>query len=234
MRKTMVIAENFYRDLGAVRDYALRAEWYTPYGDGGRRPSWLSTRYQTAAECPFKSSSFLIETLEQLTGDRIDLDDWKATFPTRPDGRAHLTGQPHPPGTLWNCSFHFKPAWNRQQLGEGVHNHVTDDWNGVGEDGWAGLIYLDPKAPLDGGLKLWRNVDPAHNLDWMTPAENWELVDDLANVANRLILHRGNLPHSGTAGWGETAGEGRLYQTFFFKVHPASHRASVDLGLDRS
>jgi hypothetical protein len=234
MRKTMVIAENFYDDLSAVRDYALHAGWYAPYEEGDRRPSWLSTRFRTAAECPFKSSSRLIEMLERLTGDRIDLDDWKATFPTRPDGRADLTGQPDPPGTLWNCSFHFKPGWNQQQLGEGVHNHVTDDWNGVGEDGWAGLIYLDPKAPLDGGLKLWRNVRPAHNLDWMTPAENWELVDDMANVPNRLILHRGNLPHSGTAGWGETPDEGRLFQTFFFKVRPVRHPASVDPGLEWS
>jgi hypothetical protein len=65
----------------------------------------------------------------------------------------------------------------------------------------------------------------------MTPAENWELVDDLANVPNRLILHRGNLPHSGTAGWGETPDEGRLFQTFFFKVRPVRHPASVDPGL---
>lgn len=234
MRKTMVISENFYHDLGAVRSYALHAEWYAPYEDGDRQPSWRSTRFRAAAECPFKSSSRLIEMLERLTGDRIDLDDWKANFPTRPDGRADLTDQPHPPGTLWNCSFHFKPSWNRQQLGEGVHNHVTDDWNGVGEDGWAGLIYLDPKAPLDGGLKLWRNVDPAHNLDWMTPAENWELVDDLANVANRLVLHRGNLPHSGTAGWGESPAEGRLFQTFFFKIRQVIHPASVDPGLEWS
>jgi hypothetical protein len=231
MRKSIVVVDDFYADLHAVRKYALGCEWYAPYRDGNPRPSWQSTRYRAAADCPFKSSSRLIETLERLTGDTIDLEDWKSTFPTGPDGSAYIAGGTRSAGTLWNCSFHFKPSWNRQKLGEGVHNHVTDHWNGVGNDGWAGLIYLDPRAPLDGGLKLWRNIDPSRNLDWMTPPENWELIDDLGNVANRLILHRGNLPHSGTAGWGETADEGRLYQTFFFKVRPVTHPASMDLEL---
>jgi hypothetical protein len=229
MRKSIVVADDFYDNLHAVRAYALGCEWYGPYQERNERPSWYSTRYRAAADCPLKSSSRLIETLEQLTADTIDLEDWKATFPTGPDGRADIPPGTHPAGTLWNCSFHFKPAWNRQELGEGVHNHVTDNWNGVGSDGWAGLIYLDPRAPLDGGLKLWRNVDPSHNFDWMTPPENWELIDDLANVANRLILHRGNMPHSGTSGWGETAEQGRLYQTFFFKVLRVEHPASMKL-----
>lgn len=230
MRRSMVVVENFYRDLDAVRRYALGCEWHAPYGESGR-PSWMSTRYRPAADCPFKSSSGLIETLSTLTGDTIDLDDWKATFPTGPGGQADLSGPQPAAGTLWNCVFHFKPGWNEQRLGEGVHNHVTDAWNGVGHDGWAGLIYLDPSAPVEGGLKLWRNIDPARDLDWMTPAENWKLTDDIGNVPNRLILHRGNLPHSGTAGWGSTAANGRLYQTFFFKVRPVPLVPSVDLKL---
>jgi hypothetical protein len=71
---------------------------------------------------------------------------------------------------------------------------------------------------MSGGLKLWRNRAPEHNLDWMTPKEEWELVDDLGHVNNRLILCRGNLPHSGAVGWGTCPENGRLYQTFFFKV----------------
>jgi hypothetical protein len=76
-------------------------------------------------------------------------------------------------------------------------------------------------------LRLWRNHDPARNLDWMTPKENWELVDTLGNVPNRLILHRGNLPHSGSAGWGVSPETGRLYQTFFFKVVGPRHPGSL-------
>jgi hypothetical protein len=64
-------------------------------------------------------------------------------------------------------------------------------------DGWDGLIYLSPDAPLCGGLHIWRNCDPEHHLDWMTLAENSELIDSVGNVRNRLILARGNVPHSG-------------------------------------
>jgi hypothetical protein len=230
MRKSIVVVDNFYDDLDAVRRYALTSQWYTPYEPPGGAASWSSTRYREAADCPFKSSARLIQTLEDLTGDRIDLDDWKATFPTTPDGRADMSPEVRRAGTLWNCTFHFKPARNRQRIGQGVHNHVVDAWNGVGVEGWAGLVYLDPRAPLDGGLRLWRNIDPAHDLDWMTDPANWELIDTFGNVANRLILHRGSLPHSGSAGWGELPENGRLYQTFFFKVEPTVHPRSLHVG----
>ena len=234
MRKSLVVVDDFYADLDAVREHAFARRWYAPYVETGPRPLWLATRHTAPEDCPFKSSAALVERLEELTGDLVDLDDWKAVYPTDGNGRAVVPRAGRPAGTLWNCAFHFKPEWNHQRLGEGVHNHVTDDWNGVGQDGWVGLVYLDPRAPLEGGLKTFRNVDPAHDLDWMTPAENWELVDSLGNVPNRLILHRGDRPHSGSAGWGRVMQEGRLYQTFFFKVLPARHPASLGLPLGGS
>jgi hypothetical protein len=227
MRKSFVIAENFYADLDAVRQHALAAEWYAPYGDPGERVSWQSTMFRSAQDCPFKSSAALIDTLQALTGDQVDMDDWKADFPVDESGAAVVPPGEVPAGTLWNCAFHFKPEWNRQVVGQGVHNHVTDVWNGVGIDGWAGLVYLDPDPPVEGGLRMWRNRDPARNFDWMTPKENWKLVDTLGNVPNRLLLHRGSLPHSGSAGWGTTPATGRLYQTFFFKVVPPRHPQSL-------
>ena len=61
----------------------------------------------------------------------------------------------------------------------------------------------------------------------MTAREEWELVDDLGNVPNRLILARGNLPHSGARGWGDSLETGRLYQTFFFRTLAPSTCESV-------
>jgi hypothetical protein len=118
---------------------------------------------------------------------------------------------------LWNCCFHVKPD-NRQKLGDGVHNHVTDTWNSVGPDGWAGILYLSPSAPVEGGLHLWRNIDSSRQFDWMTPSHNWELVDTFGNLFNRLTLVRGDIPHSGSRGWGDHIEEGRMYQTFFFRT----------------
>jgi hypothetical protein len=113
-----------------------------------------------------------------------------------------------------------------------VHNHVTDIWNSVGEDGWAGIVYLDPNAPIPGGLRFWRNRDPARNYDWMTPPENWEQIDELGNVFNRLILARGGLPHSGAAGWGSSLEDGRLFQTFFFKIRDSATFPGLNLSLE--
>jgi hypothetical protein len=232
MRTSVIVVENFYADPHAVRDYALRQRYYYPYQpdadvrSGRARFSWMSSWFKPAAECPFKSSAALIQRLERVTGDRIDMDHWNRGFPITGEGKADPACAEVPHSCLWNCAFHFKPEVY-QPLGEGVHNHVTDRWNGVGQDGWSGLVYLTPDAPLPGGLKLWRNRDPERNFDWMTPRENWELVDDLGNVFNRLLLCRGNTPHSGAAGWGTSPEDGRLYQTIFFQVRPPAPEAGV-------
>jgi hypothetical protein len=224
VRRSVIIVDNFYEDPEAVRRYALRQRYYYPYEanadvrSGHVRFSWMASWFKEAHECPFKSSSALVEKLEIATGDRIDIKHWRRGFPIDAEGKAAAECTRVQTSCLWNCCFHFKPD-SGQGLGDGVHNHVTDIWNSVGENGWAGLIYLSKNAPLAGGLKLWRNRDPKRTFDWMTSSENWELVDDLGNVFNRLILCRGNIPHSGATGWGSNLENGRLYQTFFFRIH---------------
>jgi hypothetical protein len=233
-RQCIVVVEEFYRDPQAVRNYALRQQYYLPYEreddvEAGRaRATWWASYFRCADECQLKSSPVLIEALEAAVEETIDLEHWRAPFPVDHRSKPLRDLGAGPRSCLWNCCFHVKPA-NAQRLGDGVHNHVTDSWNPVGPDGWAGILYLTPSAPLDGGLHLWRNVDPARELDWMTPAKNWELVDSLGNVFNRLILVRGDVPHSGAAGWGNRVEEGRMYQTFFFRTHRRSTLWPVSL-----
>jgi hypothetical protein len=222
-RRSMVVLEGFYSDPHAVREYALRTEYYTPYEDpadvtdGSAPVTWWASRFRQADDCPFKSSAALIEALEEAVGAPIDMEHWRASYPVDADSRPVATPGARLRACLWNCCFHVKPD-NGQQLGHGVHNHVTDGWNAVGEEGWAGIIYLNPVAPISGGLHLWRNVAPANQYDWMTPPENWDLVDSFGNLFNRLILVRGDIPHSGAQGWGQRIEEGRMYQTFFFRT----------------
>jgi hypothetical protein len=234
MRNSIIVVDHFYKRPEAVRRYAMGLSYYYPYQrradvDAGRvAPTWRASMFRQAADCPFKSSDTLIKRLETLTGERVDRDHWNLSFPTDDEGRpAANCKDVHAKSCIWNCSFHFKPKTG-QTLGQGVHNHVTDQWNSVGPQGWAGLIYLNPAAPLSGGLSLWQNRDPAHIFDWMTPPSEWILQDTFANVYNRLILVRGNIPHSGADGWGDSIGSGRLYQTFFFKVVRARRPYSLD------
>jgi hypothetical protein len=226
-RRSIVVIDDFYSDPDAVRKLALTLPFYTPYENlaavraGTARATWWASRFAEADRCPFKSSAPLIAALEYATGETIDIDHWTASFPVDADSKPLRPLRAPAPTCLWNCCFHVKPD-NGQRLGDGVHNHVTDQWNGVGRHGWAGIIYLSPDAPIHGGLHLWRNVDPDRNFDWMTPAENWQLIDSFGNVYNRLILVRGDVPHSGARGWGERLEEGRLYQTFFFRTTTAT------------
>ncbi len=222
-RRSIVVMDDFYADPMAVRGYALSQSFYPPYEDetdvlaGRTKATWWATRFRPADQCPVRSAPQLLTALERAVGERVDLAHWNATYPVDAASKPVLAAGDEPPTCLWNGCFHVKPD-NGQQLGGGIHNHVTDRWNSVGEHGWAGIVYLHPQAPLDGGLHLWRNKDQARRFDWMTAAENWELVDSFGNVFNRLILVRGDVPHSGAGGWGQRLDEGRLYQTFFFRT----------------
>ncbi len=235
----MVVIDEFYANPDAVRSYALDQAYYTPYQDlaevhsGRLAATWWTSQYRSADDCPFKSSQTLVRALEEAVREPIDMVHWRAPFPFGPKGRPAATRPRDGYGCVWNCSFHVKPD-NGQQLGQGIHNHVTDQWNACGAQGWAGIIYLSPNAPLEGGLHLWRNVDPSHRFDWMTPAENWERLDSFANLYNRLILVRGDIPHSGAGGWGETVESGRLYQTFFFRTATRPEPWPVELPFVRA
>lgn len=224
-RRSIIVIERFYRDAQAVRNYGLHEPYYAPYQNeaavrsGRERASWWASHFRPYDSSPFKTSAWLVEALESATGEKIDMEHWRAPFPVDEDSHPIKEPGEANQSCLWNCCFHVKPN-NGQKLGDGVHNHVTDFWNAVGPDGWAGLIYLTPVAPLSGGLHLWRNVDPMNNFDWMTAAGNWEPVDSFANVFNRLLLVRGDIPHSGAGGWGDSLQTGRMYQTFFFQTRP--------------
>lgn len=229
MRKDIIIVDNFYQDPLEVRDYALKEldiNHYLPYGIN----TWRATKTKKWSECPFKSSESLVQRLSDITGEEVDLDMWRLDYPEHNSKEDITPNQDHPDwgGKLyrnakWNCAFHVKPLTG-QKIGEGVHNHVTDVWNCVGEDGWVGLIYLNPNAPNDSGLFLWENLDKQKNYDWMTPANNWKLIDSLGAVFNRLILCRGAKPHSGADGFSNLDEEGRLYQTFFFTTKKSTRK----------
>jgi hypothetical protein len=239
MRTDVIIANQFYRNPDQIRAYALSEPYYYPYQkctvveSGTEPPLWQSTYFKPAYQCVFKSSAALIARLEQLTQETIDMAHWNKDFPV--DERQNLLPgyQKIDRGCRWNCCFHIK--YQKQEIGNGVHNHVTDVWNAVGRFGWAGIVYLHPNAPREAGLRTWKNRFDK-DLEWMTNKERWQLIDEYANVYNRLILCRGWMPHSGGAGFSdnfrpETA---RLFQTFFFRTVGVCQHPSLEVGVDIS
>jgi hypothetical protein len=233
MQRDLIIVDNFYQNPGKIAAYALKSlhqRHCTPYnkpGDG-KTIRWRTTWFQSAEQCPFKSSRKLIKKLQYLTGEKIDLHHWRLGYPIDENGRPTKNHASIEKTAWFNCCFHVK---HPQAKGDLVHDHTDNDtWNACGKFGWAGLVYLNEDAPRDGGLCTWRHLK-GRNEDRYAPKENWELVDSLANVYNRLILHRGCIPHSGSAGWGSTIEDGRLFQTFFFKTKP-SQRNPLDIALE--
>lgn len=232
MQRDMIIVDNFYDDPESIVQYAHSLEYMCPYnlptddGDGIFVP-WRTSRFRSADKCPFKSSRPLLRAFETITGERIDMTHWRRDFPVDANGYPAGILAPTMRSCWWNCAFHTK-HWSSQKDGEGVHSHTdSDTWSAVGVDGWAGIVYLYRDRDLQTGLRTWRNKNASRQHDWMTPPENWQLVDTLGAVYNRLILHRGGIPHSGSPGWGNSVLDGRLFQTFFFRVRRAVKWKSV-------
>lgn len=227
MKKEIIIVDNFYENPLEVRDYALnqiKNNSYEAYPD--LAPSWRASCFKQAKDCPFKGSLDLIKKLELICNEEIDLENWNANYPCDKDGNPTVSSKEILIGCQsgefspkWNCCFHFKYPCN-QQLGDGVHTHSNNDtWSNVGDNGWSGLIYLNRDAPIDSGLNLWQNkMGRNYNYRYMTDRSEWILEDSIGAIFNRLILIRGNKPHSGSDGFNSNIDFGRLFQTFFFRI----------------
>lgn len=94
---------------------------------------------------------------------------------------------------------------------------------------YAGVLYLTPDAPVNGGTSLYRSkrtklmngydgvyseTYPTGHLD---PAQ-FECVDTVGNVYNRLILFDSRMIHAATSYFGNSKENGRLFQLFFFDL----------------
>lgn len=229
MRKEVIIVNDFYKNPDEVIRYARSLKYYSPWDNNGvgsskkediERATRLVSFFKKAKDCPFKSSQNLIRTFENIIGEKIDMEHWNADFPENPSDGSFLgvMKDVHVPKTArWNATFQVK--YNH---GSAIHTHsdkVRDYWNDVGENGWVGLIYLARNAPRNAGLTTYSNRF-GNNKEWGTSLDRWQLLDDYANIFNRLILTRGDIPHTGGDGFGDNFENARLFQTFFFKTIP--------------
>tara|TARA_E500000331_G_scaffold338311_1_gene367395 strand:- start:2125 stop:2622 length:498 start_codon:yes stop_codon:yes gene_type:complete len=79
----------------------------------------------------------------------------------------------------------------------------AETWIHKDDTEWAGVLYLSPDPPVDGGTVIFD--------------EEENVVTMIGNVYNRLVLYRGDLLHrSLQPGFGNSVETGRLTQVFFF------------------
>uniref|UniRef100_A0A6C0HZA5 Uncharacterized protein n=1 Tax=viral metagenome TaxID=1070528 RepID=A0A6C0HZA5_9ZZZZ len=94
---------------------------------------------------------------------------------------------------------------------------------------YAGMIYLSPDAPPDSGTRLYRSK---YTKKMLVPEEDFnvvfkngfydstefEQVDVVGNVFNRLILFNARMIHAAPVYFGNTKENSRLFQLFFFDI----------------
>ena len=95
---------------------------------------------------------------------------------------------------------------------------------------YAGVLYLTPNAPVNCGTTLYKSKitnkmkvsNEEHNIvfkDGYLNFENFEAVDTIGNVYNRLILFDAKIIHASSGYFGNEKGNSRLFQLFFFDIH---------------
>jgi len=94
---------------------------------------------------------------------------------------------------------------------------------------YAGVLFLTPNAPVDTGTCLLRSIHTKkmkvakdeHDLvfrnGFLDPTE-FEVVDVVGNIYNRLVLFDSRHIHAATKYFGTTKENGRLFQLFFFDL----------------
>lgn len=98
---------------------------------------------------------------------------------------------------------------------------------------WAGVLYLSPDAPTQGGTSFYKHretgIRHSSEIDWENGQGDvvfnqrtfidptpYEKVDTVGNVYNRLVIFDGQLIHSGQDYFGWDIPSSRFFQIFFF------------------
>ncbi len=190
-RCNVMVIDNFYNNPMETRDFILTQE----FNVRGNYPG-------------IRTKSFASEEIKNMLQAYVGPSGGNITeFPMEEDA--------------YNGAFQITTSRDRSW----VH---TDGWNN-----WAGVLYMTPNAPLRSGTatymhndgerflhKLKSNADSEKN-KFDTDSQDstkWHMVDNIANVFNRLIIFNANQFHTSMEYFGQNLQDGRLFQTFFFST----------------
>tara|TARA_B100001113_G_scaffold338202_1_gene320141 strand:- start:16 stop:636 length:621 start_codon:yes stop_codon:yes gene_type:complete len=154
-------------------------------------------------------------------------------------------------GTIANAIRHSSGEILRSTGSSGSFQYTTchdKSWIHSDGEGWAGVCYLTPHAPVSSGTGLYRHKETGisttplwdrasfPNSEYENKKEisdhldndgndltKWELVTSIGNVYNRLVLYRQELYHMSQDYFGQCAESGRLFQVFFFDTQDGKY-----------
>lgn len=186
-QNSLWIVDNFYKDPYAVREFALRQDYHI----GGIGKGYIGNR--THRQFLFPG---LKEKFESIMGKKIT--NWQEHGM---NGRFQwcVSGQPQ----VWHCDSQM----------------------------WGGMLYLTPDAPYAYGTTMYANKktrartyrDQGWDASWHIEGgdphldgQDFEPVDVLGNVFNRLVIFDAACIHSSSGYFGVKKDDCRLWQMFFF------------------
>jgi len=196
-RPNVIVIDNFYKNVDEIREYALSQTYQSPENHG-------AVGYR--CESGKKIMDGTKEMFEKLMGGTI------------PNGSQH--GE-------WGYSTNGCFQWGNARVPIVYH---------CDSQKYAGIIYLTPNAPPNCGTSFFRhknykirNSSIFSKSDWYKSDLNhkephldktqWEIVDSVGNVYNRLVIFDAQYIHAVTEYFGEDINNSRLFQLFFFNIN---------------
>jgi len=126
----------------------------------------------------------------------------------------------------YNGHFQYNTAEQKSWI-----HYDTNSKNTSNVEGWAGIVYLTPNAPLSSGTGFFKFIDGnlCRNDDILLKNEKelssnckdihkFEIVTRIGNIFNRLILFKSDQYHISMDYFGSDIKNSRLIQLFFFNV----------------
>jgi hypothetical protein len=130
--------------------------------------------------------------------------------------------------------------WNNPNYANGIFQYCTSTdpiVYHVDSQNYAAMVYLTPNAPLQSGTATYRSIYTKQtkfddtNMEFYDKTfkglsnelnfydkTSFELVDNIANVYNRLILFNSKYIHAAVNYFGDTKDNSRFFHLFFFDI----------------
>jgi hypothetical protein len=193
----LLVVDNFYRFPDEVRDEALGAE----YEADGRYFKGLRSKKKFLYP-------WVKEEFERLL--RVTITDW---LDQPANGSFQKTTIQDP--LVWHSDTQSYAAavYLTDHRDFFFNTHVPDVRVGAGTSFWRNKVTGARRPPS--GAADYQETYSEFNL---THPDNWELVDRVGSVYNRLVLWDAQLIHSATSYESFSSEDPRLVQLFFFNV----------------
>ena len=190
----LIVIDNFYENPDKIREYALSLNYQPPENHGA-----VGYRCESGRK------------IQEGTKELFE----KLLHATIPGGNKKGS---------WDYSTNGCFQWCNAKTSIVYHSD---------EQQYAAIVYLTPNAPPNTGTSFFRhkkyklrNNEVFSKSDWYQSDLNykephldktqWETVDSIGNVYNRLVIFNAHYIHGVTEYFGEDINNSRLFQLFFF------------------